>query len=382
MRTGVRPITSNRHTGERGSSPVKLARGTPGRYTALPSESQKLFESQSLPRSVNRIDYDRGAWPPVRAHVSTQSTPVHLLANHNATLAATGSKTTKEKVKIIATMSKTGLKRITLAANASSAQGRRPTMEDVHSINLSISVPTAKEKTLAYAAVYDGHCGRHVAELVSTMLPALILSQKSFPDDTPTAITQAFVAADRAVFRKLKGIDGGSTCSAALIMGNELYIGNLGDARAVLVETQGKATPLSKDHKPNFPAERTRVQHAGGFVEFGRVGGCLAVSRAFGDFEFKGNNRILSDMHNPVVSNVPDVTKVNLTDSCEALILACDGLWDVVSNDEAAYTAFKYLQSSHTDREMSCKRASDALVQLALMKGTMDNVTAVVISLR
>ncbi|KAJ9458874.1 hypothetical protein DIPPA_70120, partial [Diplonema papillatum] len=332
MRTGVRPITSNRHTGERGSSPVKLARGTPGRYTALPSESQKLFESQSLPRSVNRIDYDRGAWPPVRAHVSTQSTPVHLLANHNATLAATGSKTTKEKVKIIATMSKTGLKRITLAANASSAQGRRPTMEDVHSINLSISVPTAKEKTLAYAAVYDGHCGRHVAELVSTMLPALILSQKSFPDDTPTAITQAFVAADRAVFRKLK--------------------------------------------------ERTRVQHAGGFVEFGRVGGCLAVSRAFGDFEFKGNNRILSDMHNPVVSNVPDVTKVNLTDSCEALILACDGLWDVVSNDEAAYTAFKYLQSSHTDREMSCKRASDALVQLALMKGTMDNVTAVVISLR
>eukprot|EP01064_Diplonema_japonicum_P009985 TRINITY_DN17368_c1_g1_i1.p1 TRINITY_DN17368_c1_g1~~TRINITY_DN17368_c1_g1_i1.p1 ORF type:complete len:379 (+),score=31.37 TRINITY_DN17368_c1_g1_i1:37-1137(+) len=284
---------------------------------------------------------------------------------------------------VLPTTSRTLQRVFSLNSGASSIQGRRPTMEDVHSVNLNMPWFTPGQvASLSYAAVYDGHCGRHVAELASTLLPSLILSQRCFPADPASAIMQAFVSADRSIYKKIKGRDGGSTCTAALFVGNDLYIGNLGDARAVLVESTGKGMALSKDHKPNVPGERMRVEAAGGNVTFGRVGGCLAVSRAFGDFDFKGAAKVLSDTNEPMVSNIPDVTKVTLTDSCEALILACDGLWDVVSCDEAAKTVHVSLLS-HTGFPLpkACAKAAEALTQLALIKGSTDNVTVVVLTL-
>lgn len=73
----------------------------------------------------------------------------------------------------------------------------------------------------------------------------------------------------------------------ALITPNEIYCANAGDSRTVMAE-YGNATDLSKDHKPDLPEERSRIIKAGGEVVDGRVNGALALSRAIGDFDYKG----------------------------------------------------------------------------------------------
>ena len=71
-----------------------------------------------------------------------------------------------------------------------------------------------------------------------------------------------------------------------LITQNEIYCANEGDSRSVMSE-YGVAVDLSKDHKPELPEDRQRIMKAGGQVVDGRVNGSLALSRAFGDFDFK-----------------------------------------------------------------------------------------------
>lgn len=68
----------------------------------------------------------------------------------------------------------------------------------------------------------------------------------------------------------------------------EIYCANAGDSRTVLCK-KSKAKDLSEDHKPELPSERNRIEKANGYVEDKRVNGMLALSRALGDFEFKGN---------------------------------------------------------------------------------------------
>ena len=73
--------------------------------------------------------------------------------------------------------------------------------------------------------------------------------------------------------------------------GTDLYVGNVGDSRCI-ASINGKAEALSVDHKPGDPLERARIENAGGFVEFNRVNGNLALSRAVGDFAFKNNQSL------------------------------------------------------------------------------------------
>lgn len=76
-----------------------------------------------------------------------------------------------------------------------------------------------------------------------------------------------------------------------LISKTEIYCANAGDSRAVLSK-KGKAKELSSDHKPDNPSEKRRIERANGFVEESRVNGMLGLSRALGDFEYKGNSLI------------------------------------------------------------------------------------------
>lgn len=83
----------------------------------------------------------------------------------------------------------------------------------------------------------------------------------------------------------------GSTAITALIRDNKLYCANAGDSRAIGCKN-GTLVQLSHDHKPNNPEEMDRIYNAGGWVEFNRVNGNLALSRALGDFLFKRNQTI------------------------------------------------------------------------------------------
>jgi len=93
---------------------------------------------------------------------------------------------------------------------------------------------------------------------------------------------------------------------------------------------KGRAKPLSYDHKPQNESEKQRIQAAGGFVDFGRVNGNLALSRAIGDFEFKKSADLPPESQ--IVTAFPDVQLHELSDDDEFLVVACDGIWDCQSS--------------------------------------------------
>lgn len=116
-----------------------------------------------------------------------------------------------------------------------------------------------------------------------------------------------------------------------MITKSEIICANAGDSRAVLGK-KGKVKDLSVDHKPDTPSERNRIERAGGFVEESRVNGMLALSRALGDFEYK-QNAILKPQ-DQIVTAFPDISVEKLTNECDFIVCACDGIWDCLSSQE------------------------------------------------
>lgn len=105
----------------------------------------------------------------------------------------------------------------------------------------------------------------------------------------------------------------------------------MGDSRAI-ASVRGAVQQLSYDHKPNNELETKRIVAAGGWVEFNRVNGNLALSRALGDFVFKKNEKKRAEEQ--IVTALPDVEVRDITDDHEFIVIACDGIWDVLSNEE------------------------------------------------
>ena len=115
----------------------------------------------------------------------------------------------------------------------------------------------------------------------------------------------------------------GATAIVALVSADRrIFIGNVGDSRAVLSST-GEAIPLSTDHKPGNAAEAARIRNAGGFVENGRVSGQLALSRAIGDFDYKRNTNLPPEEQ--MVTAYCDLLERQLTKDDEFIVMACDG---------------------------------------------------------
>eukprot|EP01137_Pigoraptor_chileana_P025448 Opistho-2@94963 len=129
----------------------------------------------------------------------------------------------------------------------------------------------------------------------------------------------------------MKNVTSGSTAVCVLIKDKKMFCGNAGDSRCI-ISSAGANIPMSFDHKPVNEGESQRITAAGGFVEFGRVNGNLALSRAIGDFEFKTNPAMSAQ--DQIVTVFPDVITRPLTDKEEFLVLACDGIWDVMSNQD------------------------------------------------
>ncbi len=131
----------------------------------------------------------------------------------------------------------------------------------------------------------------------------------------------------------LKDEMSGSTAITVLMRDDRLYACNVGDSRCV-AQIGGKAEALSRDHKPGDDAERYRIESAGGFVEFNRVNGNLALSRALGDFAFKQCDTLPAEEQ--IVSGCPEVEERTVDENWDFVVLACDGIWDVLSNQEVS----------------------------------------------
>lgn len=155
-------------------------------------------------------------------------------------------------------------------------------------------------------------------------------------------------------------IQAGCTSVVALKKGNELYVANAGDSRGVLSRS-GQAIALSEDHKPAQESERKRIIAAGGFLsEIGgvcRVNGNLNLSRAIGDLKYKTNTDLPASEQ--IITAEPDVHKVVLQPEDRFFILACDGVWDVMTNQQAVDFVNQRLNQGQTIPEV-CTALLDA----------------------
>ena len=139
-------------------------------------------------------------------------------------------------------------------------------------------------------------------------------------------------------FVDLNLIYAGCTANVALIYKNQLYVANSGDSRSVLCSRKS-SFPMSIDHKPDEASEFSRIKEAGGFVAYGRVNGNLNLSRAMGDFEFKGitstpnnENVYCKFPEKAMITVVPEVKTKALLGTDRFLLMGCDGIWECKTN--------------------------------------------------
>ncbi|KAI3524969.1 hypothetical protein L1887_03640 [Cichorium endivia] len=307
--------------------------------------------------------------------------------------------------------------------------GKRPEMEDaVATVPQFMKIPVKmlagdrlinglnsnlNDLTAHFFGVYDGHGGSQVAnycrdrvhialeEEIKVMKQELV---KGTMNDTvqvqwEKAFTNSFQKVDDEVGGKSTGIIDssmvssepiapetvGSTAVVALICSSHIIVANCGDSRAVLYRGK-EAIPLSTDHKPNREDEYARIEAAGGKViqwNGHRVFGVLAMSRSIGDAYLK-----------PWIIAEPEVTFTARAREDECLILASDGLWDVMSNEEACQVAKKRILIWHKKNggaplergvggvDPAAQAAADYLSMLALQKGSKDNISVIVVDLK
>ncbi|KAI1995578.1 Protein phosphatase 2C 2 [Ophidiomyces ophidiicola] len=244
----------------------------------------------------------------------------------------------------------------------SAMQGWRISMEDAHSAVLDLEAkyitkdqrPTDPSKRMSFFGVYDGHGGDQMALYAGFHVPRILASQEAFArGDVEQALKDGFLATDRAILEGrapkfyailqpfpansgLMALDphyeeevSGCTAAVAVVSREKIRVANAGDSRTVL-GIKGRAKPLSFDHKPQNEGEKARITAAGGYVDFGRVNGNLALSRALGDFEFKKTPELSPEQQ--IVTAFPDVTTHEVTEDDEFIVIACDGIWDCRSS--------------------------------------------------
>ncbi|KAF6143868.1 hypothetical protein GIB67_009849 [Kingdonia uniflora] len=232
-------------------------------------------------------------------------------------------------------------------------------MEDYHVAEYKIK----KNHELGLFAIFDGHLGDRVPTYLKHNLFNNILDEPSFWKDPEMAIKNAYRATDKLILQNSTKLGpGGSTAVTAIVIdGKALWVANIGDSRAVLCE-RGCANQLTVDHEPYN--ERRRIEKQGGFVitlpgDVPRVNGQLAVARAFGDQSLKAH-----------LSSEPDVRHVPIDSTIEFVILASDGLWKVMKNQEAVD-----LVKSVRDPQAAAKR----LTMEALARKSKDDISCIVI---
>eukprot|EP00826_Nyctotherus_ovalis_P035019 TRINITY_DN2965_c0_g1_i9.p1 TRINITY_DN2965_c0_g1~~TRINITY_DN2965_c0_g1_i9.p1 ORF type:complete len:277 (-),score=68.86 TRINITY_DN2965_c0_g1_i9:136-966(-) len=124
----------------------------------------------------------------------------------------------------------------------------------------------------------------------------------------------------------------GCTACVALITKTEIYVANVGDSRAVLCR-KGKAIEMSEDHKPNLEKERKRIEKANGYIDDDRVNGMLNLTRCLGDLEYKQDKKLRQE--DQILSAFPDIKIEKIHGDVDFLIIACDGIWDCMTSQQA-----------------------------------------------
>ncbi|GLJ43956.1 hypothetical protein SUGI_0916320 [Cryptomeria japonica] len=287
-----------------------------------------------------------------------------------------------------------------------SIAGRRPEMEDaVAAVPEFFSLPcgvvggcvakdsqkASESSSLHFFGVYDGHGGAQASNFCKDRLHQALIEELQLiangegsiiDDDNQSwqrhwerALVNCFKKVDVEVGQDPNSRDEcgneehmeccsepvapetvGTTAVVAIVGSCQVIVANCGDSRAVLCRA-GRAIPLSVDHKPNRDDEMARIEAAGGKVIWWngfRVLGVLAMSRAIGDRYLK-----------PCIIPDPEITFTQRAKEDECLILASDGLWDVISNEDACNLARRCLARWYTTNANIASKPTNDLMDPA-----------------
>ncbi|KAL6850391.1 hypothetical protein ACP4OV_021018 [Aristida adscensionis] len=231
----------------------------------------------------------------------------------------------------------------------------------------------------AFYGVFDGHGGSDAAAFMKKHAMRLFFEEAGFPqasqeddmfvESVESSIRKAFLRADLALADdSIINRSSGTTALTALVLGRQLLVANAGDCRAVL-SRKGVAVELSRDHRPTYDAEHQRVIESGGYIEDGYLNGVLSVTRALGDWDLK----MPQGSPSPLIAE-PEIRWTTLTEDDEFLIIGCDGIWDVMTSQQAVCTVRRGLRR-HDDPE----RCARELAMEAKRLETFDNLTVIVV---
>uniref|UniRef100_A0A6N2LTC0 protein-serine/threonine phosphatase n=1 Tax=Salix viminalis TaxID=40686 RepID=A0A6N2LTC0_SALVM len=242
-----------------------------------------------------------------------------------------------------------------------SKRGRRGgIMEDRYSVFVDANGYSKQ----ALFGVFDGHGGPKAAEFAAKNLNKNIMDEVSSrcQAGTETAIRNGYLTTDQEFLKQT--VNGGACCVTALIHQGNLVVSNTGDCRAVM-SRGGVAEALTSDHRPSRKDEKDRIEALGGYVDschgVWRIQGSLAVTRGIGDGHLKR-----------WVTAEPETRVLKIKPEFEFLILASDGLWDKVTNQEAVDVIHpSCVGVDELDPLSACKK----LVELSLSRGSVDDTT-------
>ena len=257
-----------------------------------------------------------------------------------------------------------------------SLQGKRESNEDHHIHILNLDGDNEELNRINFFAVFDGHGGKAVSKYLKENLPQFFVNKfKKDIYSKPESATKYFLKVYDLIQNKMKEDHpraiqycGSTACVNIHFKDNEnkhrLWVLNVGDSRAVKCNKFDIAEQLTLDHKPNVQSERARIEQLGGKIEFDgsdwRIKD-LSLSRAFGDLECT-----------PYVTHLPQIYKYKISGTDKFIILACDGLWDVLSNQDAV----DYVNDLFNNKFKG--NYAKELSEYALKKGSLDNITTII----
>lgn len=245
----------------------------------------------------------------------------------------------------------------------------------------AVGAAGSEGSTALLLGVFDGHGGSQVAEFASRHLPAEILRRWQATEGlsaTEVLFRDAFLQTDESARRSLgKAATVGSTACVALLAStpsrsgsssHTLWVANTGDSRCVL-RTRSEVVQMSSDHKPETARETARIVSSGGVVVnvagVSRVMGNLSLSRSLGDWYMR-----------PYVIPHPGVSKRQVKSGDRYILIASDGLWDVMSSREACGIVDALLPGPKDKAAgAGCTLIPRVLIAEARRRGSQDNIT-------
>jgi serine/threonine protein phosphatase PrpC len=237
-------------------------------------------------------------------------------------------------------------------------------MEDFCKIHLDFM----GDKNKVLLTLFDGHSGTEVAKECIDKFPDMFISTlKETNNDIPEALTLAF----RNIDDDLMNFEdqGATACVVYICIENKkrvMYSANCGDSRAVLIK-KDKGVRLSYDHKATDTTEKNRVKKAGGMFFKNRLGGSLAITRSMGDFVFKkdGGFGLISEPH---------IQKVFIDLDDVFLLMASDGIWDVIDEEKA----FSIVNEK---KDFNTAQLSRHFLDVSIELGSKDNLSCIAVRL-